>query len=95
MTDILLNDTDDLLVVNGDLVIGDSTLQNQVLILKSVWGDFKQSPSTGAGLERWLKADGSVGNMLGEIKSEFEKDGMTVLSVTIDNTGKLTTDAHY
>ena len=95
MKDILLGDNGDLLISNGDLVIGDSTLQNQMAIIKSVWGDFKQSPSTGAGVERWLKQDSDIGDMLGEIKQEFEKDGMKVKSIAIDNTEKLTTDAHY
>ena len=95
MTDILLDNNFDLQIAGGDLVIGESTIQNQGCIIKAVWGDYKQTPDVGAGVGMWLKEDGDVGDMLGEIKQEFEKDGMTVISVGIDNTGKLNTDAHY
>jgi len=48
--DIILDEDNDLLFKNGDLVIGESEMQEVGLILQSNQGDFKQSPIIGSNL---------------------------------------------
>ena len=43
-SDILLNDSDDLNIVNGDFVIGESTLQEVGIILRLNSGELRNDP---------------------------------------------------
>lgn len=94
MNDILLDINYDLQIENGDLVTGNSDEQHQQLLLVCNKGDFKENPTICVGVERWLKDEDDVSGLLGEIKSEFEKDGMKVNSVLLTD-GKLDIDASY
>ena len=91
MLGILLDDEDDLLYEAGQLVYGESTLQNQKLLLASNKGDFKESPTACVGIGLWLK-DNDAEGLPGEIKKEFERDGMTVNSIILSTKGKLDID---
>lgn len=92
MTDFLLNDSD-LLIINNDFVLGESTLQHQQLLLQSNKGDWKENPLAGVSVLSWLKDDNEAG-LLSEIKQEFEKDGMKVNKLQLLN-GKIEIDAYY
>lgn len=93
MKDILLNEDFDLLIENGDLVIGESTNQHQQLLLLTKKGDWKENPTVGVGLAGYLKDDADS-DLLGAIRTEFEKDGMTVNSIELKNEDFII-DAHY
>jgi hypothetical protein len=82
MQDLLLNDNGDLNIINGDLSIGESTLQHQRLLLTTTKGDWRENPLAGVGAVAYLK-DESPGELLSEIKKEFEKDGMQVSKVNL------------
>ena len=77
MTDYLLDGNNDLLVENGDFVMGDSTLQNQNLLLWGAPGAYKQYPTVGVGVFNYLKDD-NTDDMLRAIRQQFTQDGMTV-----------------
>lgn len=94
MNDILLDENFDLMFEGGDIVTGNSDEQNQRLLLVCNKGDFKENPTVCVGVARWLKDDDEEG-LLGEIKKEFEKDGMEVKSVQLLPDGKLNIDASY
>lgn len=53
--DILLDENNDLFFKNGDLVIGESEMQEVGLILQSNQGDWKDSPLTGSNLTREIR----------------------------------------
>lgn len=91
--DILLADDGELAIVDGDFVIGDSTKQNQKLLLISQKGEWKQSPLTGVGIDNWLK-DETQGGLKAEIKQQFKADGMTINSLIV-NGQTITIDATY
>lgn len=82
MTDILLHTDFDLLIVAGDFVTGESTEQHQELLLLTAKGDWRESPTVGVGAKGFLKDDSGY-SLLGEIKKEFERDGMNVSSVSM------------
>ncbi len=80
MKDILLGSNRDLLVVNGDFVIGDSDEQQQNMLLITKKGELKQNPDVGVGLSSFLKDD-DTGSLITEVNRQFTKDGMIVRAV--------------
>lgn len=91
--DILLAENFDLLIKDGDLVIGESTRQHQKLLLLANKGEIREFPQRGVGIERWIDDDFSV-SLHSAIKREFEADGMTVDLVRGD-LGDLQIEAEY
>lgn len=94
MIDILLNENggfkrDD----SGAWVMGESTLQHQQLLLKYNKGDLKESPLVGVGAEGYLK-DEDYDGLYAEIKSEYEKDGMKIKSLVLNDNNSII-DASY
>ena len=73
--DILLNDTGDLKVVNGDFVIDESLDQEIGMILQSNKGEYKEFPAFGLDLIRKLKGNISQAELDQILKTEFKKDG--------------------
>lgn len=93
MNDFKLNTDLELEIANGDFMIGDSTSEHQELLIHSSKGDWKENPTVGVGAAMFLKDDDTLG-LPGEIKKEFERDGMTVNSIGI-TAEKIQVDAHY
>jgi len=93
VTDILLDETNDLRIENGDFVTGDATKQNQKLLLLSQKGEWKQHPLTGVGIADWLKGE-KQGGLKAEIKQQFKADGMTVNEIEV-NGSTVKIDANY
>lgn len=93
MNDVLLDDEFDLLIKNGDLVIGESTYQHQQLLLLAEKGEIREFPTRGVGIRTWL-LDDQAGNLNGAIKREFEADGMRVESVNTRG-GNINVVANY
>ncbi|HUM50492.1 MAG TPA: hypothetical protein PK431_01715 [Chitinophagales bacterium] len=94
MKDFILNTTTlDIEIKDGDFVIGDSTVQNQHLLLLANKGDFKEHPKVGVGMNSYL-LDEAEQELMRAIRDQFEADGMKVKSL-IFNDGKVTIDANY
>ncbi|MBA3901184.1 MAG: hypothetical protein H0X62_13425 [Bacteroidetes bacterium] len=94
MRDILLDENNELLIKNGDLVMGDATKQHQKHLLMASKGEYKQSPTTGVGLMSFLD-DENPDDLLREIRKEFARDGMTVNDIKIKGDGSISIDAAY
>lgn len=93
--DILLNkSTNDLVIQNGDLVIGESTRQHQQLLLLFEKGDLIEFPTHGVGTRSWINDDVSFADLKAEIKREFERDGMRVTKIAVSSQ-TITTEANY
>jgi hypothetical protein len=95
MKDFKLTVTGDLLILNGDLVIGTSDEQQVETALLTQAGELKQYPEAGIGIENFVDDD-LPGDMLQKIRTQLEKDGMTVSGLSfIDETGNLNINAKY
>ena len=92
--DILLNSDIDIMFADGDFVVGDSTMQNQYLILSTHKGEWKENPFIGAGVEDMLNDDGGEAYWKQKISEELECDGMDVKDVKINN-GQIQINANY
>lgn len=92
--DILLNSDIDIMFADGDFVVGDSTMQNQYLILSTHKGEWKENPFIGAGVEDMLNDDGGEAYWKQKISEELERDGMDVEDVKINN-GQIQINANY
>lgn len=93
-SDILCDGTGDILVKNGDMVIGDATLQHQQDLLLASEGDYKFDPLVGVGLAEFLDDEDPSG-MMKKVRVQFGKDGMKVKTARINESGKVEIDATY
>ncbi|BAV09401.1 hypothetical protein SAMN05421788_101837 [Filimonas lacunae] len=95
MTDLLLNDTNDLLINEntGDWIIGNSDTQHQRLLLVCTKGSFKENPTCGVGVASYLEDENPTA-LLREVRLQFSSDGMKVSEVAIEN-NQLKVNATY
>ena len=95
VTDILCDDsTGDLLITDGDFVIGDGTMQHQLDLLSSEEGTYKQDPITGIGSMNYIDDEGPS-QFLRKIRLQFTRDGMEVTKCNVSSDGKLNVEADY
>lgn len=93
--DIMLDDNYELQIAKGDFVVGESTAQHEKLLIGSNKGEWRQYPTCGVGIQRYIN-DEAPGDLVTSIKTELKNDGMTVNSVRINpDTGKIEIDAEY
>lgn len=94
MTDILLQENGDAMVDAGDFIIGNSSVQNQSVILVANPGEFKQSPKVGVGIGNLLLGDNLL-EYRHKIRQQFTADGMTVKKLELYNIDDFVIDAEY
>lgn len=89
-TDFLLDENGDLLIQNGDLVVGPSDNQHIDDIISSFAGFFKENPNLGVGINQDIKSQNGKG-IVNTILQQLQSDGYQVPSVdTKINNGVLT-----
>lgn len=82
-------------IENGDFAIGESTQQHQEDLLMSEKGEWLSDLTAGVGIRSMLLNDSEPDELKVEIQVEFERDGMDVNSLKIDNEFNLKIDANY
>lgn len=92
MTDLILDDDNDLRAAAGDLVAGDDLIQRQKVIAEATKNDFKQFPEMGVDVENYLE-DEDPQALFAEIREQYRLDKMTLKSIGIDKEGKIFIDA--
>lgn len=73
--DILLGDDGDLLIENGDFVIGDSIDQEVQAILELAQGELKEDPVLGVDLFRMIHSNATEAELKQRVKLHLERDG--------------------
>jgi hypothetical protein len=82
--DILLDENMDLLIRDGDFVIGDCLNQQINCLLQAVPGAYKQSITTGVGIDSFI-LDTASDELNRTIRQQFKKDKLSVKSISITN----------
>ena len=94
-TGILLDENGDIMVRNGGIAIGGTSLQNQYLILLAQKGEFKEYPTLGVGISDMLHDDDEL-EWKKRIREEFAKDDLKVNKIDLNlQTGNIVIDAQY
>lgn len=94
MKDILLEESGELQIEDGDFAIGGSTIQNQTLILVAHQGEFKNTPAIGVGIGDLLLSDELL-EFRHRIRSQFAMDGLKIKKLELYEIGNLKIDASY
>ena len=87
------NGMPDIVVENGEMVLGDVLQQNQALILTLHRGELKESPAVGVGISDML-LDHDPLLWRSRIREQLEMDGQTVNDIKITTNGVMI-DASY
>lgn len=74
-TDILLDENENLIIRNGDFVIGNSDIQHTRHIVKINKGEHKQSPTIGFGINNYLQSTISDQRFKRDLKVALAQDG--------------------
>lgn len=84
--------SNDLLIINGDLAISESDVQHVTDNINAFPGWWKQYPADGVGLFSFLNSEGQEAALAQDIKIQLQADGYQVSypSVLIDNSGTIT-----
>ena len=81
--DFLLDDEGDLLIQNGDFIVGSSDVQHVEDIINSFVGEWKQYPILGVGLLRYLNSENAQ-QASTNIKQQLQSDGYSLQSVSVN-----------
>ncbi len=82
--DFLLDENGDLLIQDGDFVVGPSDGQHVEDIIQSFIGEWKQFPLVGVGLMQYLKSQNGQA-AINVIKQQLQSDGYSVSTVNVKN----------
>lgn len=94
MKDLKIDSEGSLVIVNGDLAIGESDLQHQSDIMWAEKGWWHFRPDLGVALQQWINESGTAPTLVRVIRQELERDGAAVNSVAVNGDG-ITIDASY
>lgn len=92
MKDLLLEEANDFKIANGDIAVGESTIQNQQLIIMSNAGEWKRTPTVGVGIEQYLDDD-TVDELFSAIRQQLTADGQKVKTLKTLPNGHLAVEA--
>lgn len=82
--DILLNEQNEVLIVDGDFVTGQSDQQHVKHIVEAFKGEYKSTPLVGFGALNWLKRDDKIeSEFRRDLKIQLENDGYTDATIDI------------
>ena len=91
--DILLDENLNLLIRDGDFVIGECLNQQITCLLQAVPGAYKQSPTVGCGIDSFI-LDTDSDDLNRTIRKQFKQDGLNIKKIEL-GTDKITIDAEH
>lgn len=83
MKDILLDDSGEIQIVNGDLKVGEADDQNVGFIFEGFKGEFRSTPALGFGASARLKKIENPAQFKRDLKVELERDGYKTTNITL------------
>lgn len=84
MDDFILDEeTGDLLIRNGDFVVGNGNDQHMNDIIQTVPGEWKESPFLGCDLYRFTNANVTTSEVVAIVKKQLEIDLFTVNNIDV------------
>ncbi|MDR1729944.1 MAG: hypothetical protein LBR52_04710 [Prevotellaceae bacterium] len=86
MNDLLTTETGDLLIRNGDLVIGHAQADIAERIVRAYPGEFKENPPLGCNAVAQLNGTPSP-FWRGEVMTQLEAEGIRLIRLDITGTG--------
>lgn len=75
MADIILNENNEPVIINGDLRIGESELQEVSIILQLRQGELKSDPVLGVNLQHYINSKENRTAVERTIKIHLQRDG--------------------
>lgn len=87
-------DTSDLVVVDGDFGVVESTQREVEFILISEKGNWRENPVLGVGLIRFLNAVGARRELLKKTRLQLGFDNLKVDALNVSNEGQMEVQAH-
>lgn len=85
MIDLLLDENGDIQFdANGELVYGEAEQQDVELILATRPGDWKEHPTTGVDIQRFVKSREAQATIAREITIQISDDGFKVSKVKVN-----------
>ncbi len=94
LTDIHLDENEDIYLSGGDFALAESTAQHQQQLLLNNKGDFKEHPTVCVGAFCYIE-DENYRGLIRAVSVEFSRDGMEVRDVELLADGTIRTDAVY
>jgi hypothetical protein len=94
MMDLLLKEDEDVAIEHGDFVIAESTARHQQQLLMNNKGDYKENPTVGVGLLRYID-DEDYRGLVRAVQQEYSRDGMETPEVVLDRDGTIRCNANY
>jgi len=93
--DIIVDQTGDLEILNGDIFVNESDSQHLEFIVTADKGQFRQFPLIGVGIRRFSSGPFDAQAIRQAIKLQLESDGYNVRKVSVSNngTGQIEIDA--
>lgn len=85
-TDFLLDDSYDLAIESGDLVVGESDQQHIGLLLQTSQGEWRQDPLVGVGLARYLSSPygpGQAAELTRNLSIQLQRDGYSIIELDL------------
>lgn len=83
MKDIAIDETGDLLIVNGDIAIGDADATDIDLLMGSFKGEWKESPLTGIEAVTMLKKRNGIARLKKESKQQLRENGFSNVKIVV------------
>jgi len=94
MSDIALDDNEDLDISSGDFKMTESTAQHQRQLVLNNKGDFKEFPTSCVGVFEYFD-DEQFQGLIRAVSIEFCRDGMDVSELTLLPNGTMASIAVY
>lgn len=81
--DFLNDENNDILIQNGDFVIGDGVVQHSRLLIDLGQGEIRQFPNAGVGIINYVGAKVDENDLYQAIYDELIKDDIQLLDLTV------------